>query len=179
MKKILVIYSSPRRNGNTAMMAHAFCKGAEESGNCITKYELVDKNIGDCLACDYCQHNQGKCIQQDDMAELIGLLQSHDTLVIASPVYYLGIPGKLKTIIDRTYAESAVGRKIKSVALLTSACSREPEITEVMSDYFRKLCAYLGWNNLAIISALGVGAAGEVSETEYVNKSYELGCQIK
>jgi multimeric flavodoxin WrbA len=179
MKNLLVLYASPRKNGNSTILAQAFCKGAEESGNYVTKYNLADKNIGSCLACDYCQHNHGKCIQQDDMAELIELLQSHDTFVIASPVYYLGIPGKVKTVIDRTYAESAIGRKIKNAVLLTAACKKEPVITELVVDYYKKLCTYLGWNNLGLISALGVDAAGEVLDTEYVNQSYELGCQMQ
>ncbi|MEL7654815.1 MAG: flavodoxin family protein [Bacillota bacterium] len=179
MKKILVLFASPRKNGNSAILGQAFCKGAEENGNYVTKYHLADKNIGDCLACDYCQHNCGKCIQQDDMAELVELLQSHDTLVIASPVYYLGFPGKIKTMIDRTYAESAIGRKIKNTVLLTAACKAEPEITEVMVDYFKKLCDYLSWNKLGIVSALGVNTAGEVLEMKCVNEAYELGNQIK
>ena len=179
MNKILVLFASPRKLGNSAILAQAFCKGAKENGNYITEYFLADKNIGDCLACDYCQKNQGKCTQQDDMTELTELLQSHDTLVIASPVYYLGLPGKLKTVIDRTYAESAIGRRIKNAVLLTAACKKEPEITDVMADYYKKLCAYLGWNNLGIISALGVTAAGEVLGMHYVSSAYKLGCQIK
>ncbi|NTV91638.1 MAG: hypothetical protein HGA22_14980, partial [Clostridiales bacterium] len=73
--------------------------------------------------------------------------------------YYLGIPGKLKTIINRTYAESAIGRKIKNAVLLTAACKKELEITELVVDYYKKLCTYLGWNNLGLISALWVNAA--------------------
>lgn len=179
MKKILVLFASPRENGNSAILAEAFCKGAEESENDVTRYHLSDKNIGNCLACDDCQHNRGKCIQQDDMAGLIDLLQGHDTLVIASPVYYLGFPGKVKTVIDRTYAESAVGRKVKNAVLLTAACKEDPEITAVAADYYKKLCTYLGWNNLGSVSALGVNCAGEVLETEYVNDSYNLGLQMK
>jgi multimeric flavodoxin WrbA len=179
MRKILVLFASPRKSGNSALLGQAFCKGAEGSGNSVTKYYLAGRKIGDCLACDYCQQNNGKCIQQDDMSELMELLQGHDTLVIASPVYYLGLPGKVKTMIDRTYAESAMGREIKNAVLLTAACKAEPEITEVMTDYFVKLCDYLGWDNLGIVSALGVNAAGDVLETEYVNQAYKLGSQIK
>ena len=178
MKRIVVLFASPRKSGNSTMLAHAFCKGAEESGNHVTKYYLFGKKISNCLACDYCQHNHGKCIQQDDMAELIDLLQSHDTFVIASPVYYLGLPGNVKTVIDRTYAESTIGRKIQHAVLLTSACKKEPEITDVMVDYYKKLCAYLNWENLGVISAFGVNDAGEVSGMESVNKAYQLGCQI-
>jgi len=177
MKKILVLYASPRTNGNSAKLAQAFCHGALQSGNHVTEYYLNDKEIGNCLACDYCQHHQGKCAQRDDMTGLMESLQSHDTLVIASPVYYLGLPGKIKTVIDRTYAESAVGRKIKNAVLLTAASKKEPEVTAVMVDYYKNLCIFLSWNDLGVISALGVGAAGE-AKSEYVRQAYELGCQM-
>jgi multimeric flavodoxin WrbA len=121
MRKILLLLGSPRKHGNTAALAQAFSKGAAESGNQVTSYWLGEAAINPCKACDYCQRNNGECIQKDGMAELYPLLQSHDTLAIASPVYYLGLPGSIKNVIDRTYAESAVGRNIKYSVLLTAA----------------------------------------------------------
>ena len=66
------------------------------------------------------------------MNAILALLQESDTLVIASPVYYLGFPGSLKMLIDRTYAESAIGRKITASILLTTACNKEEHVTNVM-----------------------------------------------
>ena len=171
MKKILVLHASPRKNGNTAEMVRVFCDGAREKGHHVTLFSLGDTSIHPCKACDYCQTHQGKCSQSDDMAKLYPLLQSHDTLVIAAPVYYLGFPGILKNAIDRTYAESAIGRKIRYSILLTAACKQDPSVTKVMTDYYQALMSYLGIKDLGIISAFGVDAPGELISTESGNTS--------
>ena len=42
MKKVLIIAGSPRKDGNSDLLARQFAKGAEESGNeyPITKWNL-------------------------------------------------------------------------------------------------------------------------------------------
>ena len=178
MKRILVLLGSPRQKGNTALMAEAFIKGAREAGNSVTAYSIGKREIRPCKACDYCQKHGGECVQKEDMRELYELLQSHDTLVMASPVYYLGMPGNLKNVIDRTYAESAKGRKIKYAALLTAACKKESEVTEVLNDYYRRLTAYLGWEDKGMVNALGVENPGEIENTCWLKEAYELGKNI-
>lgn len=178
MKKILLLLSSPRKHGNTAALAQAFQNGAEESGHTVTVFWLGNADIHPCKACDYCQKNHGTCIQQDDMSALYPLLQDCDTLVIASPVYYLGFPGSLKNVIDRTYAESAIGRNIQYSALLTAACKRDSQVTEVLTDYYKKLMQYIGVKDLGIVSALGVEVPGEVEHTQWIEEAYQLGKQL-
>lgn len=178
MKKILVLLGSPRKNGNTAILAEAFKNGAIESGHQVTTYWLGNAKINPCKACDYCQMNNGICIQKDDMTELYTYLKSHDTLVIASPVYYLGFPGSIKSVIDRTYAESVKGRNIKYSVLLSAACKKEEHITKVLTSYYKELMEYIGVKDLGIVSALGVEQEGEVKSTNYVEQSYQLGKTI-
>lgn len=175
MKKILIVLASPRKNGNTAALAEAFSKGAAEKGHEITTYWLGDATINPCKACDYCQRNNGECIQKDNMAELYELLQNNDTIVIASPVYYLGFPGSIKNVIDRTYAESVRGRKIKYSVLLTAACKEDSKVTNVLTSYYKELMEYIGVEDLGIISALGVEKAGEVKNTKWMEEAYQLG----
>ena len=69
MKNILVISSSPRRNGNSDLLCDEFIKGALEAGNKVEKVFLADKKINVCLGCGAC-YNTSKCIQKDDMVEL-------------------------------------------------------------------------------------------------------------
>lgn len=176
--KILLLYGSPRKNGNTALLADQFTRGAMENGHEVTKYYLHEKEIKPCLACDYCQDHKGVCIQKDDYQEAHELMQKSDMLVIAAPVYYLGMPGDIKIFIDRSYAESAIGRHIKKAALLTAACKEDPEITKVMTDYFEKLTDYLGWENKGIVSAYGVTGRGEVNGKICMEKAYILGKSI-
>ena len=178
MKKILIILGSPRKNGNTAALAEAFLNGAIESGHEITTYWLGDVTINPCKACDYCQRNNGECIQKDNMTELYKLLQNHDTIAIASPVYYLGFPGSIKNLIDRTYAESVQGRNIKYSILLTAACKEDSRVTRILTDYYKELTNYIGVEDLGIISALGVEKPGDVNDTKWIEEAYQLGKRI-
>lgn len=178
MRKILVLYCSARKNGNSAKLASAFIKGAVSAGHTVTECFTANKRIGPCLACDYCQRHNGECVQKDDMQAIIRLLQAHDTLVIAAPVYYLGFPGTFKTLLDRTYAESAIGRKIKASVLLTTACKKEDAVTAVMVQYYDALSDYLGWEKLGVISAKGVDAPGDIENHAALNDAFQLGSQL-
>lgn len=42
MKKVLIIAGSPRKNGNSDMLARQFAKGAEESGHQVEIIYLRD-----------------------------------------------------------------------------------------------------------------------------------------
>jgi multimeric flavodoxin WrbA len=44
-KNILVLTASPRKGGNSDLMAEAFIKGASESGHSVTKFEIMGRNI--------------------------------------------------------------------------------------------------------------------------------------
>ena len=54
MKKVLILSASPRLNGNSDLLAKAFQKGAEESGNQTELIELAQKKINYCHGCYYC-----------------------------------------------------------------------------------------------------------------------------
>lgn len=175
MKKILMLLGSPRKNGNTALLAEAFSKGAKESGHQVTTYWIGKSKINPCKACDYCQRNNGKCMQQDDMTELYELLKTHNTLVIAAPVYYLGLPGSVKNVIDRTYAESLNGRNTKYSVLISAACKKEEYVSNVMKSYYMELMKYIGVEDLGTVCATGVDAESEVKNTHWIDEAYALG----
>ena len=103
MKNVLIISSSPRKNGNTNCLCEQFKKGAEDKGHHVDLVRIMEKKIGFCLACDACMKNGGKCVQKDDMAAILDLYNKADVLVLATPVYFYGISDQLKGLIDRTY----------------------------------------------------------------------------
>ena len=100
MKKILIISSSPRRNGNSDTLCNEFMNGALESGNSVTKIFLKDKKINYCTGCGFCYENS-KCSQKDDMTEILDQMIAADIIVFGSPIYFYTICGQLKTMIDR------------------------------------------------------------------------------
>lgn len=78
--------------------------------------DVCRENINGCLACEYCHTKEkGTCIQKDDMQEIYDLLNQAEMLVIASPIYYHGITGQLKYVIDRSYSTAYPHYKKKSL----------------------------------------------------------------
>ena len=47
-KKVLILSSSPRRNGNSDLLCNEFMRGAAEAGHQVEKIFLKDKHITYC-----------------------------------------------------------------------------------------------------------------------------------
>lgn len=177
MKKILILSGSGRRHGNSEKLANAFIKGAALH-NEITKITLANKKIAPCCNCNYCQNHNGECAIHDDMQEIITALQNNEILVLCSPVYYLGLSAQLKTVIDRTYAESAIGRKIQSTILLFVSGKKDAYVSDCMINAYQQLSEYLGFQNLGIISAKGFEKPNEIEGSQILIDAFELGKSI-
>lgn len=177
MKKILVLCGSGRRHGNSEKLADAFIKGAAPN-NEITKITLADKKIAPCRSCNYCMEHKGKCAVKDDMQEVFAALQNNDILVFASPVYYLGFSAQLKNVIDRTYAESAIGRKILSAILLSVAGKKDPFVSDCIIKSYQQLCNYIGFKNIGIISAKGFENPNDIENSQILSDAFDLGKSI-
>ncbi|MCL2474517.1 MAG: flavodoxin family protein [Chloroflexi bacterium] len=97
---VLGIAASPRRWGNTAIMLKAFLAGAESQGAAIKQISASSIKIDYCEHCDKC-FSSGECVKQDDMNMVNEDLAWADIIVIASPIYFAGVPAQIKTLIDR------------------------------------------------------------------------------
>jgi len=100
---VLGIYGSPRKAGNTDLMLDAFLEGAEAAGGEINKLYVRELEIRGCLGCGHCD-KAGVCIQKDDMQIVYPLLEQAQRIVVASPIYFYGITGQLKLLVDRAQA---------------------------------------------------------------------------
>lgn len=99
-KKVLIISSSPRKNGNSDLLCNQFQEGALVSNNLVNRINLREKQIKFCLGCQACYKTK-KCIQKDDMEEIINSMIESDVIVLSTPVYFYSMTGQLKTMIDR------------------------------------------------------------------------------
>lgn len=120
-KKILILAGSPRKNGNSAALCAAFAEGAKEAGHAVETIHLVDRNIGFCLACYHCASHGGECVLKDDMADILDRIQAADVLVMASPVYFYAVCGRLKALIDRCIARWLSIKNKEFYYIMTSA----------------------------------------------------------
>jgi len=98
--KVLGLAASARRGGNTETLLDWCLSGAKAEGAVVVKTALSDLELHGCRACDACR-NTGECIQRDDMDILYPQLREVDSIVLATPVYFLGIPAVPKMVIDR------------------------------------------------------------------------------
>lgn len=92
-KKVLIITSSFRRNGNTDILADQFAKGARENGNDVEIIHLRDYNINYCMGCGACV-KLGRCIQKDDFNSLFPKMMETDVICFAAPTYFYNVDGR-------------------------------------------------------------------------------------
>jgi multimeric flavodoxin WrbA len=113
-------------DGNTAMILNPFLEGMKEAGANVEIFYTRKLNIGPCngdLSCWF--KNPGRCGQDDDMQELLPKFKEADIIVWASPVYYAGVTGPLKNLMDRQLPLHVMGKpgSKKQKAVLVSTCS--------------------------------------------------------
>lgn len=177
MKNIVVLCGSPRKNGNSSLLADAFIEGAEREGNKIQKIYVADKKIGYCKGCNYC-FNGGKCIQNDDMTEIYEILNNADVLVISTPVYFYNISAQLKTLIDRLHNPVRNGFKIKKLALLAVGASTLPFVFDAVLQTYNSVLKYFNLQDGGKVFAYGVNNVGDILNTEYIEQAKLLGENI-
>ena len=101
--KILAIWGSPRRGGNTDILLNAFIDGATQGGAEVERIALRELKISPCLEIYHC-FKDGTCPIKDDMLPLYDKLLAADVVVMASPIFFYSVSGQAKVFIDRTQA---------------------------------------------------------------------------
>jgi putative NADPH-quinone reductase len=98
--KIIGLLGSPLTEGNTAQLLDRALKGAEDAGCEVEKIVVVNLDFQACQEMMFCKEHE-TCILDDDMQAMYPKLRGMDGLIVATPVMTMGIPGKLKSFIDR------------------------------------------------------------------------------
>ena len=98
--QILALLGSPLPEGNTAKLLKQAIAGAEKAGCEVTLIDVPSLEFSSCREMYFCKE-QSSCIMEDDMGTMYPLLKNMDSLIIATPVMTMGIPGHLKSFMDR------------------------------------------------------------------------------
>jgi putative NADPH-quinone reductase len=98
--KVIGILGSPLIEGNTALLLDRALKGAEEAGCTVEKIIVVNLDFQACQEMMFCTEHE-TCILDDDMQAMYPKIRDAAAIIVATPVMTMGIPGKLKSFIDR------------------------------------------------------------------------------
>ena len=95
--KTLIINGSPRVNGDTVSLINLVRENLDGECKIVDAYRC---NISPCLDCRFCRENSG-CALQDEMQEVYDYIQDCDNILIASPIYFSELTGKLLDVGSR------------------------------------------------------------------------------
>lgn len=100
MEKIVAVYGSPRRRGNTALLLQRAVQGARETGAEVEEVILRDMKMSPCLEIYACKET-GRCAIQDDFQNLYDLFHSCRGLILATPIFFYTVSAHTKIMMDR------------------------------------------------------------------------------
>jgi len=107
--KIVALYGSPRRGGNTDELLNNFLRGIGDNGKLgkdperniiIDRIIVSDTGISPCRECRHCS-TDGQCIVNDGMQQIYPKIIDCDLLLVGSPIFFTSVSGQLKSFIDR------------------------------------------------------------------------------
>ena len=166
MKNVLVISTSLRTNSNSEALADAYLRGAADAGHHTEKVTLRGKEIQFCRGCLACQQ-LGRCVIQDDAAEISRKMHDADVIAFATPIYYYEMSGQMKTLLDRAFTD---------IYLMTAAAEDDDFVPD------RAESGLTGWIDCFARARLagsafagGINGPGETAGHKALAQAYEMG----
>ena len=95
--KTLVIMGAARKNGHTRQMVDLFLEHLDGEKEIVDAYRT---EVQPCMDCRFCWKKK-ECVIKDGMQDIYQKLEEADNIVLASPMYFHSITGRMKTLIDR------------------------------------------------------------------------------
>ena len=107
--KVIAINGSPRTNGNTSTALRAMTDELERQGIETETIQIGKQSIHGCIACGHCSKSEGnRCVFADDgVNEITQKMRNADGFILGCPTYYAGIPGTMKSFLDRVFFTSS------------------------------------------------------------------------
>lgn len=177
-KKVFIVSSTPRKNGNSDALAEEFARGARDAGHSVVKVNIRDMELKFCIGCLACQKT-GKCVLADGINELLPTVGASDVLAFATPIYYYEMSGQLKTFLDRMNPLFPQDNKFTDVYLLASAAENEDSAMDgAVSGVQGWIDCFAGVKLKGVVRATGVTDVGEIRGSDALAQAYALGNKI-
>jgi len=187
--KLVLITSSCRKNSNSVFAANYLIGLPQMKKYSCETFDINRLRIRPCCACNSCEKNH-KCIHKDGAGMLIERVEKADAVIISSPVYFTGVPAKLKAFIDRNQVQwhktknknqksnrgAGQKQKIKTGVIILTAGQGKPEYFRPAESEIRSFFAVNNIKTRLVLRLGGMddfGAAKEARKLAVIRKAAE------
>lgn len=183
-QKIVIVKGSPRKRGNSSILAESLAKGAKDCNAEVEEFFLQNMEIQPCNACDMCIKKPEKaCIIDDDMQKIYPSLRSADSIVIASPIYWFNMSAQTKIFIDRFYGliepqKHALKEKRIGIILTYGDTNEHSSGAINAINSFKDMFRYIGAEITGIIHGSATDKGQIKQNKELMDKAYKLGTEL-
>jgi multimeric flavodoxin WrbA len=180
-RRILIVAASPRKNGNSTILAHRAAEGVKAAGGEADFVSIGNLKIAPCNACDVCiTKPEGGCVIKDDMQPLYQRIRDAEGVIFATPVYWFTMSAQLKSFIDRSYAIQGkdyfafTGKDVGVILAYGDVdVFKSGGINALRS--FQDICAYSKANLVGTVYGTGNKAGNVKANGDLLQKAYSLG----
>lgn len=175
-KNVVIISASLRSKSNSDALAAAFAEGAMAAGHQVETISLRGKTLAFCRGCFACQE-LGHCVMDDDANAITERVAAADVVVFATPVYYYGMAGQMKVLLDRMNALFTKDYAFRDIYLLTvCADESEDELHHVTSGIEGWVACFEHARLAGVLHAPGNTAPGDITkQPEQLARARALG----
>lgn len=110
MREVLAVLGSPRKLGNSEIMAKEISRNMPEPHE-LQLLRMAEFNLEPCKGCYRCL-SKGRCVINDDFHTVADAVVAADALIGISPTYFLGPNATMKRFTDRGLALYSQAREL-------------------------------------------------------------------
>ncbi len=184
MKNILLFCGSPRKGGNTDILAEAFMNGAISAGATVERVRLSGLKYSPCIECGACDET-GVCILKDDLTEIYPKIEDADVVALSSPMFFYNITAASQALVERTQAfwvrqyvlkNGLIGGKKRDGIFLSAGATKGKLLFDGSLRVMKYFFDAMGGVFKAAVLVRGVEKKGDIkSKPDVLDTSFNLG----
>ena len=179
-KRAVIINGAIRVQGNTDTLVNKIIQGSSGTDVEVDLVTLREKKVGNCMGCYQCLA-KSSCAIQDDMTQLRRFIENAQLLIFASPLYWCGVTGLMKTFIDRLFfyyhLETKPWISGKKAVIITPMNQQNVVYeSETLVHFYTRLLNCLGIKDIDMFFFGDIMKKEDLSQKpHYLKKAYRIG----
>lgn len=181
-KQVIIVSSSPRKNGNSVILAEQAAAGAQAAGAKVEIIDLAKLTLAPCNGCEACQRaTEANCVVDDDLTSLMPRIRQADVLLLSGPVYWFTFAAQTKMFIDRVFfalhGPEGHALKGKPLGLLMTYGDIDPYTSGAVNALrsFQDICRFIDAPVAGFVYGSGTEAGDIQNQPALLKQAYDLG----